>query len=227
MKKGIEYSDKEWNPYTGCKAVKDYNLCALGKNCWAYKMSFRQAGRNGYDADEPFKPTFHEDKLDVPLKRKKPTRFNACFMGDIAYATKEQLEKILDVVRQCPQHRFYFLTKQPDLLAEKDLIFPDNAWVGVTVNRQEDAWRIDKLRIHINATHKWVSFEPLYSYISTTVWKIDWIVIGAQSNPEVQPEKEWVERLLASANIRDVPVFIKPNLTVVDPRMELPKELVI
>lgn len=229
MKKGIEYADKSWNPYSGCRAVNDYNLCALGTNCWAFKRA-RMLGNNpavkGYTMPDPFKPTFHKDKLDIPLKRKIPTRWDTCFMGDIAYAEKEWLEQILDVVKRCPQHRFYFLTKQPDELAKKDLIFPDNAWVGVTINREEDTWRIDQL-LEIHCGHTWVSAEPVYDNMNPCLYGIDWLVIGAQSNPEVQPEKGWIEDILAHADNISIPVFIKPNLTVVDPRMKLPKELVI
>lgn len=225
MKKGIEYADKSWNPYSGCLAVHNDNTCAVGKNCWAYKMSLRHAGRFGYPPRPyNFNPTFHIDKLTVPIRRKKPTRWDSCFMGDIAYAKREWLIQIMIIVRKCPQHRFYFLTKQPDLLAKMDISFPDNAWLGVTVNREADLWRIDQL-LEIQACHIWTSFEPTYEEINPSLAGLDWIVIGAQSNPEVQPEKKWVEDIIKIADNLDIPVFIKPNLTVVDPRMELPEEL--
>jgi protein gp37 len=220
MKKGVEYADLRWNPFSGCEMTG----CAVKKRCWAYGMSLRQAGRNGYDRQQPFQPTFHEDKLDVPLKRKKPTRFYACFMGDIAYAKKEWMEKILDVVRKSPQHIFYFLTKRPDLLAKMDLTFPDNAWLGVTVNCGDDQWRIEQLK-EIHVGHIWISFEPLYSAIVPDLEGIDFIVIGAQTNPEKQPSKSWVDILTLNADKLDIPVFLKPNLTVVEPRMELPEAI--
>lgn len=226
-KKGIEYADLSWNPFSGCEAVFDKEKCAVGTNCWAYRRAL-MLGHNprvkGYTMPYPFEPTFHKDKLDIPCQRKKPTRWDSCFMGDIAYAEWEWLEIIMEVVRQCPQHRFYFLTKQPDLLAKMDISFPDNAWLGVTVNREEDLWRIDQL-LEIQACHIWTSFEPVYEEINPSLAGLDWIVIGAQSNPEVQPEKKWVEDIIKIADNLDIPVFIKPNLTVVDPRMELPEEL--
>lgn len=224
MKKGIEYADKSWNPYHGCEMTG----CKVGKKCWAYRRAL-MLGANpkvkGYPKDNPFQPIFDLNKIDIPLKRKKPTRWDTCFMGDIAYAKRHWLRLILRVAEECPQHIFYFLTKRPDLLAEKDLKFPDNAWVGVTVNCQDDVWRIPLLRLNIYAKNKWVSFEPLYSEIYETVFDMSFIVIGAQSNPDKQPHKEWVERLIQKADLRGVPVFIKPNLTVVAPRMELPEAI--
>lgn len=221
MKKGIEYADKSWNPSTGCLM----SSCSVGKNCWAYKMSKRLAGRFGYPhGDKCFEPTFHFDRMPEPLHRKKPTRYDTCFMGDIAYAQWEWVDMIIKRVRECPQHRFYFLTKRPDLLGDKDIAWPDNAWVGVSVNNQDDVWRIANL-LEIDAKNLWVSFEPIYSSIMTSLKGISWCVLGAQSNPELQPDKEWVEEIIRCADYMNIPVFLKPNLTVVKPRMELPDEL--
>ena len=49
--------------------------------CWAEKMAVRLAGRFGYDKKNPFKPTFHPEKLEEPLKWKTPRRIPCCFMG--------------------------------------------------------------------------------------------------------------------------------------------------
>lgn len=222
MKKGIEYSDESWNPYSGCEMVG----CALGRRCWAFNRAIRLRGRYGYDSAKPFQPTYHPLRLDIPHKRKKPTRFNTCFMGDIAYCKKSYLELILDVVKECPQHIFYFLTKQPGLVEGKGLKFPENAWVGVTVNEQNECYRIFDLR-NIDAENRWISFEPLYEMITPPLDEIDWIVIGAQTNPVKQPEMDWVMELMENATKHNIPIFLKPNLTVVASKyiQELPEAI--
>lgn len=223
MKKGIEYADKSWNPYHGCEMTG----CKVGKKCWAYKRALMLGGNpkvEGYPKDNPFKPIFESDKLDIPLNRKKPTRWDTCFMGDIAYATEWDMNRILSVVKKCPQHIFYFLTKRPDLLAEMELKFPDNAWVGVTVNCQDDIWRIANL-LEIDAENLWLSFEPVYGMIMTSLKGIDFVVIGAQTNPEIQPDYAWVNSIIHMAEYHSIPIFIKPNLTVVEPKMELPEAI--
>lgn len=220
-KRGIEYADLSWNPSTGCLMTG----CKVGKKCWAYRMSLRLAGRYGYPPKpNSFQPTFHPDKLDIPLKIKKRTRFDSCFMSDIAYAKKIWLQQILDVVERCPQHIFYFLTKRPELLAGKELIWPDNAWVGVSVNTQDDVWRIGNLK-QIDAKNLWVSFEPLYGLIMTSLADVRWVVLGAQTNPEFQPEKRWANEIIHMAKYHSIPIFVKPNLTVIEPRLELPEAI--
>jgi len=225
-KKNIEYSEKSWNPYTGCRGIEQ-DTCAVGKKCWAYRRSLMLAGNpmvKGYDKKEPFKPTFHSDKLDIPFNRKKPTTWNVSFMGDIAYANRRWLISILNIVNECPQHRFIFLTKRPDLLAEKDLDFPDNCIVGVTVNFMEDTWRLANI-LNVKCKYRWASFEPVYSAILTNLKGLDWVVIGAQTNPDKQPENEWVEYIIKSALYREIPVFLKPNLKGFPTLQELPAML--
>ena len=95
-------------------------------------------------------------------------------------------------MRDCPQHRFYTLTKQPQNLPQWE--FPDNCWVGVTAtNRQKwfDAiWEL----LDVQASVKFISFEPLldWTYLAketgnhqqfTADWfrksGINWVIIGA------------------------------------------------
>jgi len=82
-------------------------------------MAARQAGRNGYDAKEPFKPTFHADKLGVPLGWKKPRRIAVNFMGDMHGdgVPEEWIDKTFAVMALCPQHTFLVLTKRPERMA--------------------------------------------------------------------------------------------------------------
>lgn len=223
MKKGIEYSQKSWNPYTGCTMEG----CAVGKNCWAYKMSLRQAGRNGYDKDNPFQPTEHPNRMEQPLNRKKPTIYNVSFMGDIAHVKKNWLLIMIQVIKYCPQHRFIFLTKHPEKLMMLNVKFPDNCIVGVTMNKEIDIWRISELVHHIDAKWKWLSVEPMYGRLNISLDGIDWLVIGAQTNPDLQPDVDWVMELLHNATEKNTPTFCKPNLTVIESKylMELPEVL--
>lgn len=210
-KKGIEYSDDNFNAYSGCRMTG----CSVGKDCWAYGMAHRLKGRFGYCSENPFRPTFHPNMLEKPLKRKKPTRYATCFMGDFAYAKKEWMDKILDVVRRCPQHRFYFLTKCPDRKMLHRLEFPDNAWVGVTINNQDDVWRADELRDNIKAKVKYISFEPLEECIDKiNLDGISWVIIGARTGRHpMQPDCKAVLKLILKAKVNGIAIFLKPNLT--------------
>ena len=74
----IEWATETWNPVTGCTPISEG--CA---NCYAKRMSKRLAGRCGYPADDPFRVTLHPERLDEPLKWKKPRRVFVCSMGDL------------------------------------------------------------------------------------------------------------------------------------------------
>lgn len=217
----IEWCDRRWNVFTGCEHTPEQ--CAVYDHCYARRMANRLRGRFGYDKADPFKPTFHADRLDEPIKVKKPQMFFVSTMGELfgEFVPREWIKTVLHIVNRCPQHTFLFLTKNPKRYYE--FRFPRNVWLGTTVNSQADASRIDMIR-PTDASVRYLSLEPLYGPIEASFENIDWIVIGAQSNPYKPPEKEWVEQLLDAF---DGPIFLKRNLkwpekTEEFPEVELP-----
>ena len=108
----IQYLDSSWNPITGCLPG-----LPCWDRCWARRMAKRLAGRCGYDASDPFRLTFHPDRLADPLKWRKPRRIGVSFMGDIGLAPDEWLKKVLAVMSMCGQHTFFVLTKRPNQMA--------------------------------------------------------------------------------------------------------------
>lgn len=223
--KNIEYADVSWNPITGCR-ILDCVVKKRGK-CWAEKMAYRLKGRYGYSKTDPFRPTFHYDRIKKPLYWHRPKRVDTCFMGDISCAKEKWIEMVLTIILMTPQHRYYILTKDPERLAKYS--FPENVWVGVTVNRQIDIYRVEILKQKIDAQIKYVSFEPIYDDITKPVFfepvGIHWFILGAQTNPEFQPKKEWIENILAIADKYKIPVFMKDNLKYEPKRYEFPNGL--
>ena len=116
----IEWTDKVWNPVTGCTRVSEG--C---RNCYAERMSKRQRGRNGYPADDPFKVTLHPGRLDEPLHWKKPRRVFVCSMGDLFHddVPDEFIWKVFRVMASAQppyrtqQHTFMILTKRIERMA--------------------------------------------------------------------------------------------------------------
>ena len=206
----IEYLDYTTNPITGCSGVG----CAVRRECWAFRMSKRLRGRYGYPSDDPFKPTFHPERLDDPLKVKTPSLVGLCFMGD--FFDKDVVlswqAEVYAMIKRVYWHTFLILTKQPQnaigFLPNPRL---NNFWLGVSVNKQGDVWRIEKLK-ETNITIKIVSFEPLLENINVKLEDIDWIIIGAQTRPNKQPSIAWVENLIIEAKRQNIPIFLKHNL---------------
>jgi len=227
-KKSIEYSEKEYNPYTGClnweELIKWHGcqICDLGKDCWAYGMAQRLRGRYGYDPDKPFKPTFHEDKLKQPLHRKKPTIYATCFMGEIGYCKDRWFSQILDVIWECPQHTFIMLTKMPWVFQSRQEDWPDNVWLGVTITKNGELFKLDILK-QLDIKHPIVSFEPLREKMSPNLEGIEGIAIGAKTGAHpYQPKESHVKRLLICARHDNCKVVIKDNLDFVPKLVEWP-----
>jgi protein gp37 len=125
----IEWTEKTWNPITGCTKISEG--C---KHCYAERMSKRLAGRCGYDKDEPFKVTLHPDKLDEPLRWRKPSKIFVCSMGDLFHEDVpfSWITEVFDVMCSWrwpnkeaerlgeqeylvdPKHTYMVLTKRPE-----------------------------------------------------------------------------------------------------------------
>ncbi len=79
MSTKIEWCDETWNPITGCTHAGSPGC----DNCYARRMAQRLAGRFGYPQDDPFKVTFHPDKINEIDKWKSHKRIFVCSMGDL------------------------------------------------------------------------------------------------------------------------------------------------
>ena len=130
----IEWAEETWNPITGCTPVSEG--CA---HCYAKRMANRFAGRYGYPADEPFRVTFHEDKVDAPLHWRKPRLVFVCSMGDLFHddVRPEWLARIMDTMSTWFDtgdpgtewtHTYLLLTKRPQNVIPKLLEAAD--WAG-------------------------------------------------------------------------------------------------
>lgn len=111
----IEWATHTWNPVTGCSPVSEG--C---QNCYAARMAKRLAGRSGYPKDDPFRVTFHPDRLAQPLKWKKPSRIFICSMGDLFHEEVpfNDIACILGIMAACQHHTFMVLTKRPANMLE-------------------------------------------------------------------------------------------------------------
>lgn len=176
----IEWADRVWNPITGCSKISEG--C---QHCYAERMSKRLAGRCGYDKDNPFKVTFHKDKLDDPLRWRKPSRIFVCSMGDLFHKHIPEIEvlQIFSIMAECPQHTFMVLTKRPERMEEiltSPTVSDDvwlrtstgindekstwplpNVWLGVTAENQARADERIPILLQTPAAKRFVSVEPM------------------------------------------------------------------
>lgn len=209
----IEWTDATWNVITGCTPISEG--C---QNCYARRMATRLSGRYGYPQGDPFRITFHQDRLSEPMKWKKPCRVFVCSMGDLFHAdvTNNMLRAVFLRACSCCRHTFLFLTKRPKRMAQFiggiGLPLPGNIWLGVTAENQaryDERWGFLS---EISAAVKFVSIEPMLGPVSTCnfISTPDWVIAGPETGPGAREYKpEWIENLYAQCKVSGTPFFDK------------------
>lgn len=208
----IEWTEMTWNPTTGCNKIS-----AGCKFCYAEVMSKRlkamgqkkyQNGKNG------FKLTIHPDTLEMPYSWKKPQVIFVNSMSDLFHkdVPLNYIKRVFKVMNDNQQHIFQVLTKRAELLEEyhEELNWTPNIWMGVSVENEKVAHRIDHLR-RTGAMIKFLSLEPLIGPLpDLNLSGIDWAIVGGESGRKPRPMlKEWVLEIKDQCIDQKVPFFFK------------------
>jgi protein gp37 len=128
----------------------------------------------------------------------------------------EWLKDIFDMVKIFPKLTFIFLTKRPENLI-KWSPFPENCWIGVSATNQAQFDQAIITLPQIKSQIKFISVEPLLSYIYSTtrhMERINWLIIGQQTpiRPATMPKIEWIKEIVEAADKAGISVFLKSNL---------------
>ena len=220
----IEWADTTWNPIVGCSKAS-----AGCKNCYAMEMASRleAMGAAQYQGlttkkygkiNWTGKVRLVESALNKPLHWRKPRRIFVNSMGDLFHPDVpwEWVDKVFEVMKQCPQHQFQFLTKHPDLMNDymgKGEI-PSNLWLGTSIESADHAEdRLERLCL-INHPNLFVSFEPLIGSVgrlpNTYMKWIRWAIVGGESGNGARPmNSEWVQEIYDSCQESGTAFFFK------------------
>ena len=164
-----------------------------------------------------FSVTIHKDLLDQPLKWKKSHKIFVCGMTDIFHEDipDEFIQKMFDVMRKTPQHKYLFTTKRSERLKQMDndglLEWSTNIWAGVTVENMKRRCRINDL-LGTGAKLKYLLVEPLLEEVDLAPWlkDIDWVVLGGESGPNARPiDADWVRKVRDDCVGANVPFYFK------------------
>ncbi len=201
---GIEWTEATWNPTTGCDRISDG--C---DHCYALTLARRlkAMGNSKYQNDgDPrtsgpgFGVTVHPDALTVPVGWRRPRLIFVNSMSDLFHARvpSDFIGQVFDVMASTPRHTYQLLTKRPTRAARMaaGLPWPANVWLGVTVEDQATAWRIDELR-KVPAAVRFVSAEPLLTALpDLDLDGIGWLIAGGESGSGFRPvHREWLTDL--------------------------------
>ena len=96
---------------------------------------------------------------------------------------------------QANRHTFQVLTKRsraPGRARSDALDWPDNVWMGVSVENQRWTTRIDDLR-SVPAAVRFLSCEPLLGPLDLDLRGIDWVIVGGETGHGARRMRpEWV-----------------------------------
>lgn len=128
-KSKIEWTDASWNPTTGCSRVSEG--C---RNCYAINTANRLSNieltREAYegtvrtlsDGSHDWTGTLNvlEDRLDIPLKWKRPRRVFVNSMSDLFHEKVpfDFIDKVFSVMALSQRHVFQVLTKRPERMRQ-------------------------------------------------------------------------------------------------------------
>ena len=208
-KSTIEWTEATWNPLTGCTKVSPG--C---KHCYAERMAMRLQAMGQTNYRNGFELTQHESVIERPLSWRRPQVIFVNSMSDLFHEEVpfEYIERIFDVMGRASWHQFQILTKRAERLDEISprLSWPENVWMGVSVETDEYAYRIEHLR-RTDARVKFLSIEPLLGPLpNLRLAGIDWVIVGGESGPGArQMDEEWVVDIHEQCRVAEVPFFFK------------------
>jgi len=205
----IEWTETTWNPVRGCTPIS--SGC---KNCYAKTFAERFRGVAGNAYEQGFDLRLVPEKLDEPLRWRKPKRVFVNSMSDLFHkdVPDEYIQEVFDRIVRAQQHTFQVLTKRAERLRELAgvLPWPRNLWAGVTVEDNNNVSRVGDLT-QVPAAVRWLSIEPLLGPMpDLRLEGIDWVVVGGESGPRCRPMRaEWVREIRDHCVDARVPFFFK------------------
>src|SRR5579864_1015229 len=202
----IEWTEATWNPVAGCTVLSPG--CT---NCYAMRLAHRleAMGQKKYEATTRIsgarpkwtgRVNLDYEALDAPRRWRAGKLIFVNSMSDLFHESVplEFIQQVFRVMRESPQHTFQVLTKRAERLsAESEKIdWPQNVWMGVSVENSDFLFRIDHLR-QTRAAVKFLSLEPLLGDLGKLKLKgIDWAIAGGESGPGARTmQADWIRSI--------------------------------
>lgn len=149
-----------------------------------------------------------EVRYDPTILRERPKKWGAkpslVFFTSLSDPFHDKLsveiiQEMLDGCAAFPQHIFQWLTKRPERAAAlaDTLRWPENIWIGATIEEDKEVWRADELR-KIPVATKFISAEPLAvdAMPSLDLTDISWLIVGGESGSGAEPMHiDWARSL--------------------------------
>ena len=231
-KSKIEWTDRVWNPVTGCTKVSEG--C---RNCYAERLAKRWWGARRFSDVR-----VNVSKIIAPLRWTKPSIVFVNSMSDlyhekISFRTIDEMYAMMIVAKI---HDFLILTKRPHRLqqyihyalhtdswrrAAKGLEIdfptvmcatPTNIWTGISAENQRTYdERTPPLMAPSISWSRFLSAEPLLGPIRIPEYDLEpftvgykWVIVGGESGPGHRPmDLDWARDIRDQCRKMDIPFF--------------------
>jgi protein gp37 len=221
---GIEWTDRTWNPVTGCTKVSPG--C---EHCYAERIARRFTGSPAFP--DGFAVTLHPERLGAPLRWRGSCRVFVNSMSDLFHpqVPSEFIARVFAVMAATPWHTYQVLTKRPArmraLLTQPAPVSEGVGWplpnvhLGVSAEDQKRAQLRIPVLLRTPAVLRFLSAEPLLGpLVLHRRWLardgssggIGWVIVGGESGPGARPMRpEWARSLRDQCQAAGVAFFFK------------------
>jgi protein gp37 len=205
----IAWCEFTWNAFTGCSKV-DIDCV----NCYFFGSIRRMMHLHAEKYVDGVRPVFHEEALQAPLKRLRPSVIFGPSMSDPFHKSfsNEEIEAFFAVMRAASWHTFIVLTKRPERMADMvpSLHVSENVWLGTSVGSEQGRHRIAQLQ-RTPHPNRVLSLEPLTQALPDLDLRgIGWVIVGGESgNGYRAMDVAWALDIRDQCARAGVPFFFK------------------
>jgi protein gp37 len=206
----IEWTDATWNVVTGCTEVSPG--C---DRCYAKTFAERWRGVEGHHFENGFDVQLRPERLDLPLRWRKPKRIFVNSMSDLFHpdVSDEYIAKVFAAMATTPRHTYQILTKRHGRMRS---LLNDTEWRSAVYlresvldlngpARQIPTWPLPNVPVHDKGGDFCVNACPYRR-------SLDWVVVGGESGPGARPmHPDWARSLRDQCVSAGVPYLFKQH----------------
>lgn len=216
----IEWTEHTWNPVAGCDVISPG--CT---HCYAMRMAHRlelmglpkyqnltriSGGRAKWNGQV----RLDHVALETPKRWRSGKLIFVNSMSDLFHdaVPLDFIQSVFKTITETPQHTYQILTKRSERLMRlaSRIPWPQNVWMGVSVENSDYLERIDHLRT-VEAAVRFLSLEPLLGPLpNLDLSDIDWVIVGGESGPNARPvDPVWVRDIRDRCTAARIPFHFK------------------
>lgn len=206
----IEWTNHTWNPWRGC-----HKISPGCKQCYMYRDYARAPRVLG---DPAVVQRTAPATFNAPLAWQAPGTVFPCSWSDFFVTDADAWRpEAWAIIQRTPQLTDQILTKRPDNIPAR---LPvnwgrgwSNVWLGVSVERADYLWRVDRL-LQVPAQVRFISYEPALGPVdfATVLSGIDWLISGGESGSHPRPaDLDWFRAVRDQCTAAGVAYFHKQH----------------